>query len=162
MVSILLLYYGRKSKQSYERYLPARTSGGPELPDSVTCVFSSTSHGTEGIRAVGFRMAYTETHAGARYDTLNASLLPQRINRGVGVTTSDTSRHITPPCAGWIHAKGCSSPSVFSPPCNGGASIFTNSPSLYEPASCVAEMQPLGHMCHINPYLFLPIRRCLH
>ena len=27
-----------------------------------------------------------------------------------------------------------------------GASIFTNSPFLYEPASCVAEMQPLGHV----------------
>lgn len=92
MVSILLLYYGRKSKQSYERYLPARTSGGPELPDSVTCVFSSTSHGTEGIRAVGFRMAYTETHAGARYHTLNASLLPQRINRATGVNPWDNER----------------------------------------------------------------------
>ena len=100
MVSILLLYYGRKSKQSYERYLPARTSGGPELPDSVTCVFSSTSHGTEGIRAVGFRMAYTETHAGARYHTLNTSLLPQRINRATGVNPwvprALTSLHRTP------------------------------------------------------------------
>ena len=75
--------------------------------------FFSTTLGTEGIRAVGFRMAYTETHAGARYDTLNTSLLPQRFNRALGVTTIQTSPYRTPLC-GVDDVSGCTFQAAFT------------------------------------------------